>query len=134
MQRWKVWHFRLLDNINLIRELGGNLDEIVLAGGIAKSNLWLQIIADVTGCVVSLPEETEGAAFGGALVAGYGVGLYENIETAIQQTVKIRRGVCMPDPKNHALYKEMYEIYKGLYPALKQTFARLGELREKQNA
>jgi xylulokinase len=125
--------FSLLDNINLIRELGGNLDEIVLAGGIAKSNLWLQIIADVTVRGFAA-EETEGAAFGGALVAGYGVGLYENIETAIQQTVKIRRGVCTPDPKNHELYKDMYEIYKGLYPALKQTFARLGELREKQNA
>jgi len=126
--------FSLMDNIELIRELGGNLDEIVLAGGIAKSMLWLQIIADVTGCVISLPEETEGAAFGSALVAGYGVGLYANIETAIQQTVKIRRGVCVPDPKNHALYTEMYAVYKGLYPALKQTFARLGELREKQNA
>jgi len=126
--------FSIMDNIELIRELGGNLDEIVLAGGIAKSMLWLQIIADVTGCVISLPEETEGAAFGSALVAGYGVGLYENIETAIQQTVKIRRDVCVPDPKNHALYKEMYAVYKGLYPALKQTFARLGELREKQNA
>jgi len=124
----------ILDNINLIRELGGNLDEIVLAGGIAKSKLWLQIIADVTGCVISLPEETEGAAFGGALVAGIGTGIYENAETAIQKTVKIRRGVCQPDPKNNELYKEMYEIYKGLYPALKQTYARLGELREKQNA
>jgi xylulokinase len=126
--------FSILDNIELIRELGGNLDEIVLAGGIAKSKLWLQIIADVTGCVISLPEETEGAAFGGALVAGIGTGLYENAETAIQKTVKIRRGVCNPDPKNHELYTEMYEIYKGLYPALKQTYARLGELREKQNA
>jgi xylulokinase len=123
--------FSILDNINLIRELGGNLDEIVLAGGIAKSKLWLQIIADVTGCVISLPEETEGAAFGSALVAGIGTGIYENAETAIQQTVKIRRGVFKPDPKNHELYKEMYEIYKGLYPALKPTFARLGELREK---
>ena len=56
--------FSILDNINLIRELGGNLDEIVLAGGIAKSKLWLQIIADVTNCTISLPEETEGTAFG----------------------------------------------------------------------
>jgi xylulokinase len=126
--------FSILDNIELIRELGGNLDEIVLAGGIAKSKLWLQIIADVTGCVISLPEETEGAAFGGALVAGIGTGIYKDAESAIQQTVKIRRDVCKPDAKNHALYMEMYAIYKDLYPALKGTFARLGELREKQNA
>jgi xylulokinase len=125
--------FSILDNIELIRELGGNLDEIVLAGGIAKSNLWLQIIADVTGCVISLPEETEGAAFGGALVAGIGAGIYPDVESAIQQTVKIRRDVCKPDANNHALYIEMYAIYKGLYPALKDTFARLAELREKQN-
>ncbi len=126
--------FSILDNINLIRELGGNLDEIVLSGGIAKSSLWLQIIADVTGCTVSLPEETEGTAFGGALVAGFGVGIYESIETAVKQTVKIRRGVCLPDPKNHELYKEMFGIYKSLYPALKQTYSCLGELRKEQNA
>ncbi|OGN76447.1 MAG: hypothetical protein A2X25_09530 [Chloroflexi bacterium GWB2_49_20] len=126
--------FSILDNINLIRELGGNLDEIVLAGGIAKSKIWLQIIADVTGCMVSLPEETEGTAFGGALIAGFGTGIFESIEAAVKQTVKISRGVCLPDPKNHELYKELFGIYKGLYPALKQTYTRLGKLREKPNA
>jgi xylulokinase len=126
--------FSILDNINLIRELGGNLDEIVLAGGIAKSNLWLQIIADVTGCTISLPDETEGTAFGDALIAGLGTGVYENIKTAIKKTVKIRRGVNLPNPKNHEQYKELFEIYKGLYPALKQTYACLAEIREKRNA
>lgn len=126
--------FSILDNINLIRELGGKLEEIVLAGGIAKSNFWLQIIADITGCKISLPEETEGTAFGGALIAGFGTGIYESIETAVKQTVKIRRDVCIPDPKNHELYKEIYKIYKGLYPALRPTFSSLGKLREKQNA
>lgn len=125
--------FSILDNINLIQELGGNLDEIVLAGGIAKSKLWLQIIADVTGCTVSLPEETEGTAFGDALIAGFGTGIYESIEKAVEKTVKIRRSVCIPDPKNHELYKKMFEIYKGLYPSLKDTYQRLGELREKSN-
>lgn len=124
--------FSILDNINLIRELGGSLEEIVLAGGIAKSKLWLQIIADVTGCMVSLPEETEGTAFGDALLVGFGTGIYDSIEKAVDQTVNIRRGVCIPDPKNHALYKQIFEIYKGLYPSLKQTYQRLGELREKQ--
>lgn len=126
--------FSILDNVNLIRELGGNLDEIVLAGGIAKSKLWLQIIADVTGCTISLPEETEGTAFGDALIAGLGTGVYENIETAIKKTVKIRKDVNVPDPKNHEHYTELFEIYKNLYPALKQTFARLAEMREKNHA
>ena len=124
--------FSILDNINLIRELGGGLSEIVLAGGIAKSKLWLQIISDVTNCNISLPEETEGTAFGDALLAGFGVGIYDSIEQAVEKTVRIRKNVCVPDTKNHTLYKQIYEIYKALYPALQPTYQKLGELREKK--
>jgi xylulokinase len=124
--------FSILDNIILIRELGCHLEEIVLAGGIAKSNLWLQIIADVTGCTISLPEETEGTAFGGALIAGLGTGIYESIESAINKTIRLRRGVKLSDPTTHEYYKEMFGIYKGLYPALKQTFTRVAEMCEKE--
>ena len=94
--------------------------------------LWLQIIADVTNCTISLPEETEGTAFGDALLAGFGVGIYDSIEQAVEKTVKIRKGVCVPDAKNHDLYKQIFEIYKALYPALQPTYQKLGELRDKK--
>ncbi|MGI6403073.1 MAG: xylulokinase [Oscillospiraceae bacterium] len=123
--------FCILDNIMLIRQLGGEINEIVITGGVAKSPLWLQIIADVTGCPISLPEETEGAPFGNAIVAGVGVGLFESFEQAIERVVKIRRNAFLPDAGNHSLYSELYQVYKGLYASLSGAFSQMEDIRKK---
>ncbi len=123
--------FSMLDNIMLIRKMGGAIDEIVITGGIARSPLWLQIIADVTNCPISLPEETEGAPFGSAVIAAVATGKYESFEQAIAQTVKIKQRAFVPDARNHERYAALYEIYKSLYPSLKQAFARLADVKEK---
>ena len=123
--------FSILDNINLIRGLGGTLDEIVLSGGLSKSEIWMQIISDVTGCNISLPGEAEGAALGDALIAGFGAGLIGSYETAVRRLVTIRRGAYTPDAENHRLYQYTYNIYKELYPALKHTFLQLADGRRK---
>ena len=123
--------FCILDNIMLIRELGGEIDDVVITGGVAKSSLWLQIIADVTGCPVSLPDETEGAPFGNAIIAGVGSGVYSSFEDAIKRTVEVERHAFLPDASNHALYSDMYSVYKELYPNLKSTFEQMQSVREK---
>ena len=125
--------FCILDNMMLIRELGGEINDIVLTGGVAKSPLWLQIIADVTGCSVSLPEETEGAPFGSAIVAGVGAGLFSSYEEAIKRVVKIEKNAFVPDEKNHEIYSELYKVYKSLYPSLKASFAEMADIRKKYN-
>ncbi len=125
--------FSMKDNMMLIREMGGDIDNIVLTGGIARSPLWLQIIADITGCPVSLPEETEGAPFGSAIIAAVGAGLYEDFEQAVRQTVRVKQDAFVPTEKNRALYEELYEVYKSLYPSLRQAFARIADIKEKYN-
>jgi xylulokinase len=116
-------------NLKLIESLGGNLSEIVIAGGPSKSKIWLQIISDVTGCPISLPEETEGAAFGNAIVAGVGAGIYKDYADAVSRIVNVRRNVFVPDKKNNKLYNSIYEIYEGLYPKLKDTYASIAKIR-----
>lgn len=125
--------FSMLDNMMLIREMGGEIDKIVLTGGIARSPLWLQIIADVTNCAVSLPEETEGAPFGSAIVAAVGAGLYESFDQAIERTVRIERDAFVPNERNNALYGELYQVYKSLYPSLKKAFHQMADIKEKYN-
>lgn len=125
--------FSMRDNMALIREMGGEIDKIVLTGGIARSPLWLQIIADITGCPVSLPEETEGAPFGSAIIAAVGAGLYRDFEQGVERAVRIRRDAFMPDEKNRMLYEELYQVYKSLYPGLKGAFARITDIKEKYN-
>ncbi|MEA4854021.1 MAG: FGGY family carbohydrate kinase [Christensenella sp.] len=123
--------FSMLDNMMLIRQLGGGIDKIVLTGGLAQSPLWLQIIADITGCPVSLPKETEGAPFGSALIAAVGAGLYESFSQAVEKAVKIKHDAFIPDEKNQAIYGELYQVYKSLYPRLQQAFAEIADIKEK---
>jgi xylulokinase len=122
--------FSILASILLIRELGGKLEEIILTGGIAKSSLWLQIIADITGLCISLPEETEGAPFGSAIVAGLGTGVFSDYDDAVARMVRIRRSVAVPDPALGGLYRELFAVYQGLYPKLADTYEKLAQIRQ----
>ena len=122
----------VLSNIKLIEGLGGKLNEIIITGGPTKSKVWLQIISDVTGCPISLPEELEGAPFGNAIVAGVGCKIYKDYDEAVKKMVSIKRNVFVPDKKNHELYKEIYPIYEGLYAKLSDTYAKIAEIRAKQ--
>ena len=121
--------FSILDNITLIRDVGGRMDEIIITGGISRSNIWLQIISDVTGCALSLPEETEGTPFGDALIAGFGTGVFSSCEEAVQKMVRINRGAFRPDAENHKLYQNLFKIYRALYPALKDVYSQLASFR-----
>jgi len=123
--------FSILGSILLIRELGGKLDEIILTGGIAKSGLWLQIIADISGCGISLPEETEGAPFGSAIIAGLGAGVFSSYDEAIERMVRINRSVVTPNLAVSDLYQELFGVYQSLYPKLADVYGRLAQIRQK---
>jgi len=75
-------------NLKKIQEFTGvKIDEIVFAGGASKGELWCQILADVTGCTVKVPEVTEATALGAAMAAGVGAGVYESLADASEKLV-----------------------------------------------
>ena len=125
--------YSFLSSIILIRELGGTLNELVITGGITKSRLWLQIISDITGLSISLPDEPEGAPLGSALVAAVGCGLYKNYEEAVKKVVNINKNAVLPNHENHQLYQELFKVYQSLYPQLKGAFAQLADIKNKYN-
>lgn len=120
----------VLSNLELIEILGKiALKEIIVTGGPTKSQLWMQIIADITDCTVSLPEESEGAAFGNAIIAGVGAGLFADFNDAVTRMVRIERHVYTPNPVNRKLYDAMYGVFSGLYATLAGTYASMAEIR-----
>jgi len=121
--------FSMLSSLDIIRGNGGEIDEIVIAGGIANSELWLQIISDITQCSITLPHETQGAPFGNALIAGVGSGVYSDYKDAVRKMVKLDRRVIMPNKNNNSLYMEIYKIYEKLYGQLKDTFNSLAKVK-----
>ncbi len=104
-------------HIELVKEATGNEpEELIFAGGAAKSPLWSQIVADVTGKPVKVPVVKEATALGAAILAGVGVGLYPSVEEAVRQTVKWD-ATYRPNRDNRDVYDALYQSWKAIYPA-----------------
>ncbi|MGQ9630028.1 MAG: xylulokinase [bacterium] len=119
--------FGMRDMLDIMRELGQDIREIRATGGGAKSPLWRQIQADILGAPILTVNAQEGPAFGAALLAGVGAGVYSNLEEAVEETVRVV-GETEPIEENARIYDRYYEIYHSLYPILKPKFAEVNAL------
>ena len=99
-------------------------DTLIVVGGAAKSDLWMQIIADITGYAVRTIDQDVEAALGAALLAALGTGLVAPERAAMGWVTLAERAV--PNPANADVHDRMFHAYKGLYPALKATMHELG--------
>ncbi|CAN7498991.1 FGGY-family carbohydrate kinase [Trinickia sp. LjRoot230] len=114
----------LQHNIEAGQRGASSLDErLIVVGGAAHSDLWMQIIADVTGYPVFTIEQEVEAAIGAALLAALGVGLV-NEDVAARGWVTLREH-ARPEPSRRAVYARQFEVYKGLYPALRESMHQL---------
>src|SRR4030042_205603 len=120
--------FSQLDCLTLMSALNINSDKITLFGGVAKSNTWRQIIADVFNSKVVTLNIEEGAAFGAAIIAGAGCGIYASIKEGIEKILSEDKE-NNPAAENVEKYKKLYTIYKSLYKDLKDNFKKLGSLQ-----
>jgi autoinducer-2 kinase len=93
--------------VTLTDILGIQLREVVLTGGAARSKVWPQILADVLGLTVTLPEITESAAAGAAALAGLAVGVRPDVADATGLTSRPAR-VVEPAPAGRRAYDELY--------------------------
>ena len=124
--------FGMNDSLRIIRELGVKVDEVRMTGGGARSAFWGQMQADVFEASVGTVNATEGPAFGAALMAGVGSGIFGDLKEATDQFVKVT-GRIEPNPQNVARYREMYSVFRSLYPELKRSFRRVRRIVEKQS-
>ena len=99
---------------------------LIVVGGAARSDLWMQIIADVTGYPVWTIREDAEAALGAARLAALGVGLLEH-RAADEWVTLIER--ARPDAARKRRYDAVFAVYAGLYPALKRSMHALADLR-----
>ena len=98
--------------------------EVRVAGGGAQSPLWRQILADVLGLPLLTVTSTEGAAYGAALLAGVGAGVWPDVAAACATTVH-PTGRTLPDSAAAPIYARLYAIYRSLYLALRPAFVEL---------
>ena len=110
--------------MEVIEKLCGKTDAMNIVGGGAKSDIWCQIIADITNHKIRRVEEPYYAgARGIALVASMALGYIETYHD-IKKYIKIDR-IFEPNPKNRALYDRLFKEFKRLYRQNKKWYARM---------
>ncbi|MHC4675585.1 MAG: xylulokinase [Planctomycetota bacterium] len=114
--------YMLRINLEVFKELGITVDQIVSLGGASRSELWSQIKADVTSKPLRLLEDGHLApARGAAVLAGVAMGVYVSLEQACQQTIKVKK-IIEPDSGNQEAYLKGYQTYLKLYETLEPLF------------
>ncbi len=91
------------------------VEELVIAGGLQKNTLLMQIYADVTGRPLSLVDSEQGPALGRAMHAGVAAGAYPDIRAAAERMGKVRKNVYLPIPENQKIYDQLYAEYLSLH-------------------
>jgi xylulokinase len=116
--------FSFREVAEIFASLGQDFRHIATSGGGAQSPLWRQIHADIfKKRVVTVSGSFGGAAYGAALVAGVGLKVWPDFETACGK-LAVETDTA-PNPENYALYDRYYELYRGFYPLLRPGFAAL---------
>jgi autoinducer 2 (AI-2) kinase len=89
-------------------------DILTFAGGAGKGRLWSQILADVTGKSVHIPVVKEATALGGAMMAGIGAGIYDDIRSAAEKLVEWERTI-EPNLENTKKYEDIKAQWQEIY-------------------
>lgn len=104
--------------INRFEEYGVKIDEVVNCGGIAeKSPITMQIYADVTGRPMKISRSAQTCALGSAIAAAVIAGAHPDFASAQKKMTGLKPKVYKPNPKAHAVYQELYALYKQLHDA-----------------
>jgi xylulokinase len=121
--------YAVRDLTDRMQAIGLHLEELRVMGGGAKSPLWNQIKADVTGLPVAVPHTPETTALGAALVALKGIGAYASLEEACAAAVHIQHRY-EPQPQAQARYEATYALYRQTFYALDPVFKQAAKTNQ----
>jgi L-ribulokinase len=101
--------------VEAFRDAGVPVTELVVAGGLLKNRLLMQIYADVTGMPLSVIRSEQGPALGSAIHAAVAAGAHPDVPAAAAAMGAVDRAVYRPDPAAVAAYDELYAEYLALH-------------------
>ncbi|MGN0181474.1 MAG: xylulokinase [Candidatus Ornithomonoglobus sp.] len=119
--------YSLRDCVEVLREMDVTSESMAACGGGGSSPLWRSMLADTFDMNVTTVTSKEGPALGAAILAGVGAGVYPSVQEACKRVVKTKTEQA-PDAANSAEYDKFYQLYRKMYPALKDNYKALGEL------
>jgi xylulokinase len=120
--------FGMADMLAIMRdEMRIPVSEIRGTGGGMKSDLWRSMQADIYNAPLTQTNSQEGCAYGAALLAGAGTGVWKDVEEACRATIKVTDRT-KPDTRRAVAYAKYFKVYQKLYGDLKERFAEMARL------
>jgi len=106
-------------NIDHIENAGYPVEKIISTGGGAKSSIWSQVKADITGHTVAIPTNEEAACLGAAMIGAVSEGIFKTYEEAIKHCVSIKKQYT---PKDRKIYQKKHILFQRVYENLSPVF------------
>ena len=119
--------YSLRDCVEVFREMNISVSDMMACGGGGSSPLWRSMLADLYNCPVKTASSKEGPALGVALLALTGAGVYSSVPEACKAVCKVDK-TQEPNAANVPDYEKYYQLYREIYPALKEKFAKLADM------
>jgi xylulokinase len=111
--------YEIRTNIEVMRELGLPSKEVRVTGGAARSDVWMQIQADILRTPVIRTKMEEATAVGAAVLGFKGIGVFKSVTQAAEEMVRILPPL-QPRSETLAVYKKGFETFKALYDAISE--------------
>jgi xylulokinase len=109
-------------NLECLEKAGIRVEGLRAVGGGAKSDLWMQIKADITGKTVETLCINEAGTMATAILAGAAAGVYGSCKEAVKKLIRVKK-VFYPNPKAYEIYQDNYHRYKKTYSQIKGIYA-----------
>ena len=119
--------YSLRDCLEVFRQMDIPVSAMTACGGGGTSHLWRQMLADLFCCPIYTSSSKEGPALGAAILAMVGTGLYPSVPDACNAVVDTAQA-CKPNNDSVPVYEKYYQLYRRIYPQLKEQFAELSHL------
>ncbi|MBE6612099.1 MAG: xylulokinase [Ruminococcaceae bacterium] len=116
--------YSLRDCVEVLREMGIEVDNMTAVGG-GASPLWCEILAGTFDIPIRATISEGGPSVGAAILAGVGAGVYESVESACRSLIGFGEARI---PADTAAYDGYYQLYRRLYPALKDSYSELARM------
>jgi len=119
--------FGMADALRIMQGMGIKVNKVRLSGGGAKAEFWRQLQADIYGKPCAVINADEGPAYGVAILAGVGTGVWASVPQACAAAIKDLTTI-KPNAKAKRDYVPYHEQYQRLYGALQEEFPRIAAL------
>ncbi|MEK4513809.1 xylulokinase [Paenibacillus sp. FSL H8-0122] len=121
--------FSLRESIEIVRESGKEITEVVAIGGGAKNEAWLQMQADIFGATIIKLESEQGPAMGAAMLAAYGAGWFESLGECAEAFIRPAE-TYTPNAEQAALYDGIFALYQDVYGQTRGLNEKLASYRK----